>query len=311
MQSVATEDLWESYKRHLSVHRVAKEFGFGSGIVFRRLKKAGYVLKKAEFTPAEDEQIKSYYETTKPQDFRLDVLKNDLGRSGGTNVCRRALQLGLQTQKNRAASNRTKHLISVAKKDYYSTHEHPKGPIGMKHTEATRKRMSVAHVTHHASRTPEQKAATTLKVVKTKEARGNLYAVTQHRAWKSGWHEIGGKRHYFRSSWEVNYAHYLEWLRLRGEIKEWEFEPKTFWFEAIMRGTRSYLPDFRVTENTGKQVYHEIKGWMDPKSVTKLKRMKKYYPEVELLLIDAKQYRVLDKQLKGLVPGWGSSGCVN
>jgi len=123
-------------------------------------------------------------------------------------------------------------------------------------------------------------------------------------SWKSGWREIGGKRNYYRSRWEANYARYLEWLRELGQILEWEHEPETFWFEGVKRGTVSYLPDFRVTETNGKIVYHEVKGWMDPKSKTKLRRMKKYHPDVSLILIDSKAYRKLAKQVDGIIYGW-------
>lgn len=124
------------------------------------------------------------------------------------------------------------------------------------------------------------------------------------RARKAGWAEIGGKKHYFRSSWEKNYALYLEWLRQSGHIKDWQFEPETFWFHAIKRGVRSYLPDFRVVEANGDTSFHEVKGWMDPKSATKIKRMAKYYPHIRLLVIDKAQYASIRKKIAGLVPGW-------
>src|SRR5687768_3513242 len=94
----------------------------------------------------------------------------------------------------------------------------------------------------------------------------------------ASWRVIGGIRKYFRSRWEANYARYLEWLKTNGEIVSWTHEPKTFWFEKIKRGTRSYLPDFCVIEKNGKEVYYEVKGYMDSKSKTKIKRMAKYYP---------------------------------
>ncbi len=49
---------------------------------------------------------------------------------------------------------------------------------------------------------------------------------------------------YFRSRWERNWARYLNFLVQHGEITGWEYEPKTFWFHKIKRGTRSYKPDF-------------------------------------------------------------------
>lgn len=124
--------------------------------------------------------------------------------------------------------------------------------------------------------------------------------------WRAAWHEIGGKRSFYRSRWESNYAYYLEWLKGQGLIKEWEHEPVTFWFEKIKRGVRSYLIDFRVTENDGRQIYHEIKGWMDSRSKTKLKRMAKYYPEVKIIVIDSKGYAAIAAKVSRIVPGWDS-----
>jgi len=108
-------------------------------------------------------------------------------------------------------------------------------------------------------------------------------------AFKQGWATVGDQKHYFRSGWEVEYAQYLEILKKHKRIKNWEYEPETFWFENIKRGTRSYLPDFRITENDDTQYYVEVKGYMDAKSKTKLKRMKKYHPEVKLLMVNREQ----------------------
>lgn len=79
----------------------------------------------------------------------------------------------------------------------------------------------------------------------------------------------------------------MQFLKETCQIKEWEHEPKTFWFEEIRRGVRSYLPDFKVTKNDGKHYWVEVKGYMDSKSKTKIKRFKKYYPEEELHVLDS------------------------
>ena len=96
---------------------------------------------------------------------------------------------------------------------------------------------------------------------------------------RQGWREVAGRRIYFRSLWEWRVAKHLQMLKDLGIILEWEHEPKTFWFLAIKRGVRSYLPDFRVTKPDGSHYWIEVKGHLDRKSVTKLKRMAKYYPE--------------------------------
>jgi len=109
---------------------------------------------------------------------------------------------------------------------------------------------------------------------------------------------------FFRSAWEANYARYLNWLVSIGEIQSWEYEPDEFEFKGIKRGTRFYLPDFKILTNSNHYEYHEIKGWMDAKSKTKIKRMRKYYPDVKLIVIDKDAYRALAKDVKGFIPNW-------
>jgi hypothetical protein len=86
------------------------------------------------------------------------------------------------------------------------------------------------------------------------------------------WLEIGGKCYYMKSIWERNIARHLEWLKLHKQIREWEYEAKTFVFDVIKFGNRTYTPDFRITENSGKQHWLEVKEWMDPTPKTKLRR---------------------------------------
>lgn len=116
---------------------------------------------------------------------------------------------------------------------------------------------------------------------------------------------VGGKRidldnRYFRSRWEANYARYLNFLLDRGDILKWEYEVDTFEFTAIKRGVRFYTPDFKV-HFKDKMEYHEVKGWMDSKSITRHKRMDKYYPEIKIIMIGQKWFKdnaILSKIIK-------------
>lgn len=76
---------------------------------------------------------------------------------------------------------------------------------------------------------------------------------------------------FVRSSWEANTLRYLNHL---GHI--WKYEPKTFIFDGIKCGTLSYLPDI-YDETIDKWI--EIKGYLDGKSKTAIRRFKKHYPE--------------------------------
>lgn len=107
--------------------------------------------------------------------------------------------------------------------------------------------------------------------------------------------------HYFRSKWEANYALYLDFLVKNFEIERWEFESDVFVFGKIKSGNRSYRPDFKVYRYDGSIEYHEVKGYMDSRSKTKLKRMKKYYPEIKLILIEKEFYKDMLKKLSGVI----------
>lgn len=113
----------------------------------------------------------------------------------------------------------------------------------------------------------------------------NLGRKTRQFVAKSGWRDIGDKRIYFRSELEARVARHLHLLKEKGLIKDWEHEPQTFWFLDIKRGTRSYLPDFKVHRIDGTHYWIEAKGYMDSKSKTKIKRFNKYYPNEELRII--------------------------
>ena len=123
---------------------------------------------------------------------------------------------------------------------------------------------------------------------------------------KCSWECIGGRTIYFRSKFEVRVAWYLESLIQARKIGNWDHEPKTFWFEEIKRGVRSYLPDFKITRLDGTHCWIEVKGYMDAKSKTKLKRFKKYYPNEELFLFGLEKFSnqfsflEIEKKITGL-----------
>lgn len=122
---------------------------------------------------------------------------------------------------------------------------------------------------------------------------------------KAGWRTIGGQRCYFRSKSEANAARYLQWLKDRGLLDGWQHEPEPFWFDGIKRGVRSYLPDFVVyPARMPSRYYVEVKGYLDAKSKTKLKRMAKYHPDVKLELWDAKRMAGLTRTVGPLIEGW-------
>lgn len=121
---------------------------------------------------------------------------------------------------------------------------------------------------------------------------------------KQGWRDVGGKRVFFRSKWEANIGRYLEWQKQNQIIDEWFHEPQTFWFNGIKRGCVSYLPDFKVLFKDGSHEWIEVKGFMDAKSRTKIKRFRKYYPDEPLRIIGSTWYKENSKKLTLIIPEW-------
>jgi hypothetical protein len=119
----------------------------------------------------------------------------------------------------------------------------------------------------------------------------------------AAWREVGGRKIYCRSLWEYRYVLWLQYQKDHSMILDWEHEPKTFWFNGIKRGVRSYLPDFYVSTEKGSH-WVEVKGYYDDRSLTKIKRFKKYYPEEKLILIDSKWFSANSKKLKLILPNW-------
>jgi hypothetical protein len=184
--------------------------------------------------------------------------------------------------------------------------KHARGMLGKKHSaefcaeQSRRSRQKVQDGTHpFLKKTQKQLTAASRRLVERVKAAPN--SIYSHA--KRGYRDDLGKI-FFRSRWEANYARYLNLLIAQGHILRWEFEVDTFWFEKIRRGVRSYTPDFKVYGVDGSVWYEEVKGWMDKKSATKLKRMKKYHPSVTVRVVDEKAYKEIAKKLSSVIPLW-------
>lgn len=179
----------------------------------------------------------------------------------------------------------------------------------MKHTDETKRKVSEKAKSMWAEMTQDELAALVAKRNATNIARygtaGPSFLVSSNPYSRAK----GGRRpdldnRFFRSAWEANYARYLNFIRDNGVIALWEYETETFIFHGVTRGALTYTPDFKVTGVDGEVVYHEVKGWMDSKSKTKLKRMKKYYPHIVIRVIGPNEYRAIARQCAGMLDGW-------
>lgn len=307
--------LRSAYANKAPLQDIADHLRRGKGAV--RTKAYHLRLRPTFWTPAEEARLRELYAVEIPN---LQEIAQKLGRPYAGVACK-ASDLGLtvpgrhrpqSTEVARAAGIKRmqnpelRRRIAETVKRHWQQHGHPRGMLGKHHRpeycHAIRRRVKAMwanpnHVVNseaHRQRISDQAMATRMRLRREGRLRGYSRA-------------NGGYREdidlYVRSRWEANYARYLNWLQTQGNIRAWAYEPETFVFEAIKRGTRTYTPDFKVIENDGRVVYHEVKGWMDQKSQTRLKRMAKYYPDIPVVVIDKPIYQAIG-QWRRLIPGW-------
>lgn len=306
-RKASDEDVIAAYREHGSVWAAAASLGMCGQSVHQRLQRLGVPMppKNPQYSDSELERIRRYYAETPRRSFSLYALSAELGRPRAS-IALQARKLGL-TQRDRKKSDATRIACKAASQGRWTRHPHPRGALGLHHTAEARQKMSIG----------QKRAWITAKTFgigsmseEARQRRSDLSAArsalipasNSYSRCRQGRRDDLGSM-YFRSSWEANYARYLNWLKARGDIDAWEYEPTTFWFSEIKRGVRSYRPDFLIHEK-GKEYFVEVKGWMDPKSRTKLKRMKKYHPQVEIRVVGERQYRQIADKLGRIIGGW-------
>lgn len=192
--------------------------------------------------------------------------------------------------------------ISQQRKEWLKNNPHPRGMLGKKHSDETKKLFSIRSKQTWSNYTEEERKNKIDKQIRTQHEKG-LFNKREKTTWKSGIRVIDGKEFFFRSAWEANYARYLELKKQTGEIKKWRFECKRFFGYGKWKAT-CYLPDFEITNNDGSIEFHEIKGWMDERSIQKIKMMKDCFPDVDLVVIGSKEYTLIKNNYQSKIDGW-------
>lgn len=307
------EFLKRCYKEKIQINKIAKKLGRSEHSVRNKAYSIGISHKNVT-----DEQKRFLIENYKS--YNLQEMADYLHMSK-PNTCRLAREVGIErTQKKKEFPEgkkdergvyhkngwirKTPEQISKQRswfwKEWHKTHEHPRGMLGKHQSEEYRKQISKRVKKYWSTVTAEQLETRRIHMVHTKMANGTLNP--QKNCNNPYSRAKGGKRKdlndtFFRSSWEANLARFFNFTHVK-----WQYEPKTFYFSDIKKGCISYTPDFYLPE---KNIWVEVKGWMDPKSITKLKRFAKYFPEEsnKLVLITQKEYREYEKYSR-LIPNW-------
>lgn len=282
----------ESYKRTGNIWKTGKEVGLSGQSVWERLKKLNVPLSIRHWTEDEISRLRILYNVPIYETIRLSMFAKDIGRSNSS-VARKARELDLTTSYKRNKSPEQRKAIGLNSKKRIKEHGHPRGyreiricPICGAFFEEK----------HSASKECCSQACA---------GRKKMLGVNVYSRAKSGRREDLGNM-FFRSSYEANYARYLNYVIVNGsDIIKWEYEPDTFEFKKIKRGTRFYTPDFKIHLKNGHIEYHEVKGWDYPKGKTSRKRFAKYYPHLKLILIDGDFFKALKRQgINSLIENW-------
>jgi hypothetical protein len=309
MDGVMPEALWERYVFHRNIHVASAEFGICGETGRKILISSGKRLFNSDWTDLDKERLKAYYQNTPPELFQIAEIAKELDRTcdaislmAGTLGVAHAFKdrppLKKEARQRIASKNKIhwsdhklRKAASESKKEWFRKNPHPRGFLGKTHSVAARETISKKSSAWQQSMTAkERKRIAANRQAKT-VSNGNTLAWRGKRgSWKAQWVEIDGKRFFARSQWEVDYACFLEWQKRNGLISVWEYEPSVFWF-PVKKGTTNYTPDFRIVFSDGKIEFHEVKGWMDSRSKTKINRMRIHHPEITLRVISADWFR--------------------
>lgn len=295
---------------------IAKMIGRSRHCVRNLCSRQGWITRDDHWTDQEIAKLIAWYQRPGADGrdtLHLQTLAAELGREKA-NVCRKAKVLGLTKQGRKIHKDESRKKISERAKKYIQENGHPRGALGLKHSPETRKILGEKSRKgwEQQKKRPILMHLKRVQTVKTNLERYGVASPVQainkgrnvYSRCKRGVREDLG--FFVRSRWEANYARYLVWLKQKGDIVSWEYEPTTFRFDGVSRGPYTYKPDFLVVEKDGSQAYHEVKGWMDSGSRSRLKRFAKFYPQHRIVVVDAKAYRQIQSKLSTVIPNWES-----
>ena len=303
------EEIINAYERLGSCRAAGEELKIAPQTVHKRLCRSGHGAKPINvLTENEKAAITKYYAETPALEFDLKQLAAQIGRSrNSVQICASRMGLG---KRGRSHTTAARKMIGEKNADSIRRNGHPRGMLGKKHTEefkawlgqetakkwATDKAFGSGWMSEGA-RDRRRIASASLR------ARDPQSTKSHTRAAGGRSEDLGDT--WFRSSWERNYARYLNQLVKLRVVEWWDYEKEVFWFEGVKRGCVSYRPDFRVKyRNVERVEYVEIKGWVTAKDKTKWKRMKKYHPSINLVVIAQKEYREIANRWASSLLGW-------
>ena len=308
-QKATDQQILDAYNKVHNVWKAGELLGMSGQSVHERLKRLGVNLNNRPFSENDFLILKEFYTTheLKRGSGELQEIADKLGRTKQF-ISRKAKQLGL-TKQNRSLTEKNIRIVGQKVKEYIKNNGHPKGMLGKHHTDEIKKIISKNSIENFKKITENQKAQRIQKILQTRyenEIKNNSHRELNRvkASWKQGHRFIGGKDRFFRSSWEFNYALYLQYLKDNEQIKEWYYEPEIFYFKESKNNCYAYKPDFKIINNDNSFYFVEVKGWMDSASKKKIENMKIFYPEIKLIVVDSEEYNKLKKEWHFKLKEW-------
>lgn len=303
------QQIIDAYNKTHNIWKVGELLGMCGQSVHERLKRLGVNLNNRPFTEKDFLTLKEFYTTheLKRGSGELQEIADKLGRTKQF-ISRKAKLLGL-TVRNRKITEQNKNKHRKKQKEYFKNHNHPKGMLGKHHTDEVKKIISKCSIENFKKLTENQKTKRIQKILQTRyknEIKNNSHRELSRvkASWKQGYRFVGGKDRFFRSSWEFNYALYLQYLKDNEQIKEWYYEPEIFYFKESKNNCYAYKPDFKIINNDNSFYFVEIKGWMDSASKNKIENMKVFYPEIKLVVVDSEKFNKFKKEWHFKLKEW-------
>jgi hypothetical protein len=297
MTKATNEQIKESYARLHNIWKVGEELGLCGQSIWERLKRMGYV-DEDKWTETQLDLLRQVYSVDSNTPININDLAKYIGKPK-TSISRKARELGYTTSRTRKRTLEFCEECSKRQTEWLKHNPHPKGAY---------KTGKEIRTCPKCGRFFEEYPAST-QVYCGVDCGHNHTQPQGHQGYSKSGKRADLNNQYFRSRYEANYARYLNFLIKQGsDIVSWEFEPDTFEFKKIKRGTRFYTPDFKVKFKDSHIEYHEVKGWDYPKGRTARKRFAKYYPQFKLVLIDSDWFKTIRKQgIDKLIPEWESA----
>lgn len=290
--------------------------GKTSGQLRGMKERLGLNKKNDVFTAQEKETIRQYY-LDHPGSIDLDHLSRELcrpktsiarfdGKENLTKQSRPLTQISIDRMKTgiNAYRHTDRYITEVYPKSkelltWYAQNAHPRGMSGKHHSATTRLRMSSAHKGIWDGMDAKSRADLCNRI------RSGIIKNVSHGTTGNSYSRChGGIRSdlgcYFRSSWEANMARVFNACEI-----PWVYEPCRFFFKDKHDGVNSYQPDFYLPT---LDLYVEVKGWFDPKSILRLEKCKEEHRDVfdSLAVIDEDLYKSISSVYSTKIPEWES-----